>query len=252
MKQYKTSSQLKNTAKNLLDGKYTPAILIPFLASLISGGVAFIIDIIASTTMNTVYFSTESVGAYNMVSFVFDLILLGINIVLGIMNAGVALFFLNASCDQPYSVNDLFYAFKNDSKKALGISAANMILHAVCLWPSQYLLQSYLNTQESRKLIFTLAALAIGMCVYIPISLGISLSFYLMLDFPQYDARETLALSWKQMNGHRKRLFYLQLSFIPLILLCICSFGIGFLWLDPYMQMTYVQFFLDLMQPEDQ
>lgn len=249
MNQYKTSSTLKNTAKNLLDGKYVLSILVPFLASLIVSGAAFVIDIVASTTMNSVYYSTQSPAAYNGVSFVFDLILLGVNIILGVMNAGVALFFLNASCGQPYSVNDLFYAFKNDSKKALGISAAVILVQAICLWPSRYLLQSYLNTQESRTLLYMIITLVVGLCIYIPVSLGISLSFYLMFDFPQYSAKETLALSWKLMNGHRLRLFLLQLSFLPLMLLCLCSFGIGFLWLEPYMQMTYVQFFLDLMNP---
>jgi len=251
MKQYKTSSELKNTAKNLLDGKYSSAILITFLVALISSGAGFVIDMIASATMNTVYYSTQSMSTTNIVSFVFDLILLAVNIILGVMNAGLALFFLNAACRQPYSVNDLFYAFKNDSRKALGISAANMLLNAICLWPSQYLLQHYLNTQESQWLTYTLIALVVGLCVYVPISLGISLSFYLMFDFPQYTAWDTLALSWKLMQGHRMRLFYVQLSFIPLMLLCICSFGIGFLWLEPYMQMTYVQFFLDLMKPAE-
>lgn len=251
MKQYKTSSELKNTAKNILDGKYGPAILIPFLATLISSAAGFVIDMIASATMNTVYYTTQSMSAANTVSFLFDLILLVVNIMLGVMNAGVALFFLNAACGQTYSVNDLFYAFKSDSKKALGISAANMILQAVCLWPAQYLLQNYMNAQESQWIVYTLIAFVVGFCVYVPVSLGISLSFYLMFDFPQYTARETLSLSWKLMKGHRWRLFYLQLSFIPLMLLCICSFGIGFLWLEPYMQMTYVEFFLDLMKPAE-
>lgn len=251
MKQYKTSSELKNTAKNLLDGKYSSAVLITFLVTLISSGAGFVIDMIASVTVNTVYYSTQSMSATNTVSFVFDLILLAVNIILGVMNAGVALFFLNASCGQTYSTNDLFYAFKNDTQKALCISAAIMILHAVCLWPSQYLLQNYLNTQESQWLTYTMIALAVGLCVYVPVSLGISLSFYLMFDFPQYTGQEILALSWKLMKGQRLRLFYLQLSFLPLMLLCICSFGIGFLWLEPYMQMTYAQFFLDLMNPKE-
>ena len=53
------------------------------------------------------------------------------------------------------------------------------------------------------------------------------------------------------MKGNRKRLFLLELSFLPLMLLCILSFGIGFLWLEPYMQMTYTHFFLDLMNPRE-
>ena len=94
-----------------------------------------------------------------------------------------------------------------------------------------------------------LAALAAGLCVYIPISLGITLSFYLALDFPEKTGKETLALCWHVMKGQRMRLFLLELGFLPLMLLCILSFGIGFLWLQPYMQMTHTCFFLDLMNP---
>ena len=43
------------------------------------------------------------------------------------------------------------------------------------------------------------------------------------------------------------RLFLLELGFLPPMLLCVLSLGIGFLWLEPYMQMTYTYFFLDLM-----
>ena len=80
--------------------------------------------------------------------------------------------------------------------------------------------------------------------------MGIGLSFYLMLDFPQNSGKETLSLCWRLMKGHRSRLFLLELGFLPLMLLCILSFGIGFLWLQPYMQMTYACFFLDLMNPK--
>ena len=42
-------------------------------------------------------------------------------------------------------------------------------------------------------------------------------------------------------------LFVLQLSFIGWVLLAICSCGIGFLWLSPYMEVTKVKFFENLI-----
>ena len=96
---------------------------------------------------------------------------------------------------------------------------------------------------------YALIALAIGLCVYLPLSLGIALSFYLMFDFPQKSGKEILLLCWRLMKGKKLRLLYLEFSFLPLLLLSILSFGIGLLWLQPYMQMTYTFFFLDLMNP---
>ena len=54
------------------------------------------------------------------------------------------------------------------------------------------------------------------------------------------------------MKGHKWELFFLQMSFLPLGFLCLLSFGIGNLWLVPYMNMTQTLYFLDLMQNERQ
>lgn len=249
MKQYKKSYELKNAAKDKLEGKYGGAILIFLLSALISGAMRLFINIIASATMNSVYALTGSVGAVTAISFVFDAILLFAGILMGVMNVGIALYFLNLACGQPGRVGNLFYGFQTDSKKALIVTGAIILCQTVCLWPSQYLLQNYLNTRQESWLLYGAAALIVGLCVYIPISLGITMSLYLMLDFPQNSGGKTLALCWRVMKGHRRRLFCLELSFLPLMLLSVLSFGIGFLWLYPYMQMTYTCFFLDLMNP---
>ncbi len=251
MKQYKKNYELKNTAKDKLDGKYGGAVLIFLLSVLITEVTSLFISSIATTTVNTVYFSTGSLSASTAISFVFDLILLVAKVVLGVMNAGITLYFLNMACGQPYMIRDLFYGFRTDSSKILTIAGAMVLCQTICLWPCLYLGQNYWSTHDGKWLFYALAALVIGFSIYIPISLGIELSFYLMLDFPQYSAREILSLCWRLMKGQRGRLFYLEVSFLPLMLLCILSFGIGFLWLNPYMQMTYTYFFLDLMNPKE-
>ncbi|WP_251208949.1 DUF975 family protein [Acetatifactor aquisgranensis] len=249
MKQYKKNYELKNTAKDRLEGKYGGAILILFLNFVISWMARLFINSIAGSTMNSVYAISGSVTAARTVSFLFDAILLAANILLGVMNAGIALYFLNIACGQQPFTRNLFYGFRNDSKKALVISAAVTLCNTVCLGPGQYLSQQFLNTRDGKWALPALLATAVGLCIYIPISLGIAMSFFLMLDFPGKSGKETLQLCWRLMKGNRKRLFLLELGFLPLMLLCILSFGIGFLWLEPYMQMTYAYFFLDLMNP---
>ncbi len=251
MKQYKKGFELKNAAKDKMEGKYSGGILIILLSALISGMVRLSINSVCGTTMNTVYAMTGSAGAATAVSFLFDALLLAAGIISGVMNAGITLYFLNLACGQPAAIRDLFYGFRTDSKQFLVISAAMMLCQAVCLYPGQYLSQNYLTTWDIKWLLYALAAMAAGCCLYVPVSLGIAMSFYLMLDFPQNSGRETLALCWRIMKGQRKRLFILELGFLPLMLLCILSFGIGFLWLEPYMQMTYTCFFLDLMNPKE-
>ena len=93
--------------------------------------------------------------------------------------------------------------------------------------------------------ILCIVLMVIGMCIYIPLSLGLSQAYYLLLDFPQYSAMELMKLSFRIMKGHKW-----ELSFLPLGFLCLLSFGIGTLWLVPYMNMTQTLYFLDLMQNE--
>lgn len=238
-------------AKDKMEGRYGSAILMLLINALISSAVHFLINTVAENTMNSIYAITGSAGAVVAISLLFDLLLLAAGVILGVMNAGITLYYLNIACGMPASLKDLFYAFRTDSKKALIISGATTLLQAVCLLPCQYILRNYLNTHEGIWLAAALIALGVGLCIYIPVSLGIALSFYLMFDFPQNSGSQTLSLCWRIMKGQRKRLFVLELGFLPLIILCIFSFGIGFLWLMPYMYMTLTYFFLDLMNPRE-
>ena len=242
MKHYKKTYEIKNMAKDKMENKYGGAILIMLLSALISGIVRLSINSVCTATMNTVYAMTGSAGAATGISFLFDALLIISGILLGVMNAGIALYFLNLACGHTASIRDLFYGFRTDSGKFLVISAALTLSHTLCLWPGQYLGQNYFATRELTWLLYALAAIAAGLCIYIPVSLGIALSFYLVLDFPQNSGKETLSLCWRIMRGQRRRLFLLELGFLPLMLLCILSFGIG-------LQMAYACFFLDLMNP---
>jgi len=73
-----------------------------------------------------------------------------------------------------------------------------------------------------------------------------SMSFYIMADSPQISASEAMEQSKKMMYGHKSRLFCLIFSFIGWGILCCLTFGIGFLWLCPYMQVTVAKFYEDL------
>ena len=56
--------------------------------------------------------------------------------------------------------------------------------------------------------------------------------------------------SMKLMDGHKWQLFVLELSFLGWGILCMFTFGIGFLWLEPYMVTTYAEFYKNLLEEE--
>ena len=127
MKQYAKSYELKNKAKDKLGGKYGVAVLVSFLGMLIPGAVRMFANLILSPFMP----SLNDIGNMSSLipSYIFSILLsLVLSIVLGLFDVGLALFFLNVLCGQPYSSKDLFYGFKNDRNKIFSLLFSSIIL----------------------------------------------------------------------------------------------------------------------------
>ena len=80
------------------------------------------------------------------------------------------------------------------------------------------------------------------------LSYSYSMATFIMADNPYLTTTEVLKESRMLMKGNKLRLFCLNLSFIGYILLCILTFGIGFIWLTPYMNATYAAFYRQIKQ----
>jgi uncharacterized membrane protein len=70
-----------------------------------------------------------------------------------------------------------------------------------------------------------------------------SMSFYVLCDNPDIGALNALNKSKEMMRADKMQLFLLWLSFLGWSLCCICTFGIGFLWLIPYASLSIVNFY---------
>lgn len=79
-------------------------------------------------------------------------------------------------------------------------------------------------------------------------SLSYNMSFYITADNPNIGIRNALNISKKMMCGYKGKLFLLYLSFIGWGFLCVLSFGIGFLWLAPYIQASVANFYAAVRQ----
>lgn len=73
------------------------------------------------------------------------------------------------------------------------------------------------------------------------------LAFYLMAENPDMGIREAVDESKRRTYGHKGRWFCLHFSFVGWVLLCLLTFGIGLLWLTPYIAAADAAFCLDLM-----
>lgn len=98
-------------------------------------------------------------------------------------------------------------------------------------------------------LLVTLAA-SIGFALLIVpgiiVSLGFSMTFFIMADDKDISGIDAMKQSWEMMQGHKWELFCLMIRFIGWYLLCLLTFGIGSLWLQPYVTVTQLNFYRQL------
>ncbi len=249
MNQYKTRAQLKNIAREKMTGKYGSSILMYFTQTSILFGVSFALIMIFVIIAAIMLLLNEQAEIGIGFQLVFTLLSAIISMFGGVFNTGSSLFYLNVVSGRICSVSDLFYGFRYLFKKSLSLSAVTAIFSTLCLLPYDIFYFYYSENPTPETGMATLFSFLIGMVIYIPFSLALSQCYFLLLDFPQYSAKELLGLSVRIMKGKKWTLFCLQMSFFPLMLLGYLSFGIGLLWVTPYMNATLACYFLDIMKP---
>ena len=77
-------------------------------------------------------------------------------------------------------------------------------------------------------------------------SFAYSQTLLILADNPKMTAGEAQAKSIEMMNGHKMDYFVLGLSFIPWLLLVGITFGIASIYVMPYMETTYVNFYKEI------
>lgn len=77
-------------------------------------------------------------------------------------------------------------------------------------------------------------------------ALSYSMTFLILADDDSINAMEAIKKSKKMMDGYKWKFFCLMLRFLGWAILSILTFGIGFFWLMPYIQVTVAKFYDDL------
>jgi uncharacterized membrane protein len=78
-------------------------------------------------------------------------------------------------------------------------------------------------------------------------AISYSQTFFLLADDTRLGPLEAIRKSRQIMHGYKWKYFCLCLRFVGWVLLCILTLGIGFLFLGPYMQVSYARFYDDLI-----
>ncbi|MCH5198361.1 MAG: DUF975 family protein [Oscillospiraceae bacterium] len=135
-------------------------------------------------------------------------------VIMGPISFGMAKIFLGLVMGaQSIEINDMFSGFKTDFGGTFLIGLMTTIF--TFLWSLLFVIPGIIK------------------------SIAYSMAYFVKVDHPEYDWKQCMDESVSITNGHKGELFVLQLSFIGWMIVCGFTFGIGYLWLMPYMMSTY-------------
>lgn len=236
MNHYQSSAELKASAKEHMFGHYGTAIGAYLLVTFGTGIFTLMVLSLTGDTSTPIGTCIYIVTAYVL------------SVLKGLFTSGITYFYLKIACGQHVTTGDVFYGFRFYPDKALRIQAFISLLIYIGSIPEFITIYQLPVHPEAADYIPYLLCSALSSLIAFILNLFYAQAFFLLHDFPQYSARELLAASRKLMRGQKLKLFYIHISFIPLLLLSVLSCGIAMLWIVPYMNATLTEFYLDLIQ----
>jgi len=93
------------------------------------------------------------------------------------------------------------------------------------------------------KLLYTLFWTLLLIVPGIIKSYSYAMTPYILRNHPELKNNEAIEMSMDMMDGHKAKLFWLQLTFIGWYILCFFTLGIGIFWLMPYYSSTMANFY---------
>ena len=144
-------------------------------------------------------------------------------------------------------ISDLFFVYRNNPDRVILLYLLIFIVQTIIGLPSD--LVAYFASQNPGSggllLLNNILLIANYIVSYI-FSLMVSQVFFLYLDDTQKPTLQVFSESMALMKGHKGRLFYLQISFIGWLILGVLTFGMLLIWVGPYMEATYAEFYRNL------
>ncbi|MBB5354810.1 putative membrane protein [Anoxybacillus mongoliensis] len=216
-----TLSSLRRQAREALKGKWGSAVLLMLVYAFVTIVFPMVVEVVLSGGWD-VWVEQENVPtSASIVSLLISFALIPFSVVLYWV-------FLDAYRHEPVRIAPMFTVYQNGklSLKLIGTSILFGIF--IFLWSLLLIVPGIIK------------------------SLSYSQTFFLLKDHPEYGSLQAISESKKRMKGYKGKLFLLYLSFIGWGLLSIITFGIGFLWLVPYVYTSLAAFYDQFIRTQEQ
>lgn len=140
-------------------------------------------------------------------------------LITGAMSIGLAIFTLSLARKQDAKLSQIFDGFQ---KFGVGLGAYILTTIFILLWMILLIIPGIIA------------------------AFSYSMTYYIIAENDSIGPLEAISKSKEMMRGNKWKYFCLGFRFLGWSLLCILTLGIGFLWLCPYMMVSFAQFYDDL------
>jgi len=227
--------ELKMQAKEAIRAQRTTAILIVLLVGL---------KVLALALLNGIVL--RGLGRIPFILLVYAGVFALLMIAVSMMRE-----FIKIYRGEPTRVEEFYHGLKNNWKRMLG--GMLWMLLWVKIWsliaapviPLGILFMRMAGRGAAHWILWLFVPVFLAALIPVFIKgLSYFMTPYILADCPEVRAREALALSKRMMDGHKKELFVLMLSFIGWMLLSALTLGILYIiYVGPYLYTTYAGFY---------
>jgi len=235
----KYAADFRQNARDALRGKWTIAVLVGLVATLLGG---------AGSGGPEVKLNIDGSGAHASFEFAGQTIFStggGLNSDIGAFLVGSAIYITIAA------IAMAVVYFVLGSIISVGYARFNLDLvdGGNPSFETLFGYFSYWKTTAVARLLQSLYVLLWSLLFIIPgimASYSYAMTEFILAEHPELTAGEAIAQSKVMMAGNRWRLFCLHFSFIGWDILCTLTMGIGHLWLRPYRQAADAVFYREI------
>lgn len=237
-------------ARDTLRGKWGPAVAVCLVAGLIVGVPSLIVnfssasmlEVVEELEMERLLTALTRLAAVSWIASIVSWVLSGA------LNFGIADYFTRLVKGEPVAFKQLFAHFGRIGK---GMGMTFMITLFSVLWSMLFVLPGSLLVAllillgvESMLLVVLVMMACIIPCAFVVFRYA--MVPYLLAEFTDLGVMDAIRESKRLMRGNCWRYFCLIMSFIGWYLLALVTFGLSYLWVNPYMQTANAAFYMDV------
>ena len=159
----------------------------------------------------------------------------------GLAATGASWHFLKCLRGEASPLSDVLVPFKKQPDRYLIVELIEIAAGLAVYAPMAAV--TYFMRPSAAWIILIIVLFIAGTAGYLAVKAAFALSRFFLLDDDSLGAIAALKKSAGVMKGKKGRYVKLLLSFIGYLLLSICTFGLGMIWVIPYLFTAQAQFY---------